>query len=84
MFTKKQHFLSEEEWVMYKDEEGETVPAIVSEELWEAANRVYRMRSKMVKGLFGIVPLGTDDHNEHKVYFNALRKEEFRLWLEIE
>ena len=50
MFTKKQHFLSEEEWVMYKDEEGETVPAIVSEELWEAANRVYRMRSKMVKG----------------------------------
>lgn len=27
------------------------------------------------KGLFGIVPLGTDDHNEHKVYFNALRKE---------
>lgn len=27
------------------------------------------------KGLFGIVPLGTDDYNEHKVYFNALRKE---------
>lgn len=27
------------------------------------------------RGLFGIVPLGTDDYNEHKVYFNALRKE---------
>ena len=50
MFTKKQHFLPEEEWVMYKDEEGEIVPAIVSEELWEAANRVYHMRSNMVKG----------------------------------
>ena len=50
MFTKKQKFLPEEEWVMYKDETGQTVPAIVSEELWEAANRVYRMRSNMVKG----------------------------------
>lgn len=50
MFTKKQKFLPEEEWVMYKDETGQTVPAIVSEELWEAANRVYHMRSNMVKG----------------------------------
>lgn len=33
LFTKKQKFLPEEEWVMYKDETGETVPAIVSEEL---------------------------------------------------
>ena len=50
MFTKKQHFLPQEEWVMYKDEEGEVVPAIVSEELWEAANRVYQMRSNLIKG----------------------------------
>ena len=50
IFTKKQRFLPEEEWVMYKDETGEIVPAIVSEELWEAAKRVYRMRSNMVKG----------------------------------
>ena len=27
------------------------------------------------KGLFGIVPLETDDFKEHKTYFNALRKE---------
>ena len=35
MFTKKQKFLPPEEWVMFKDESGEIVPAIVSEELWE-------------------------------------------------
>ena len=27
-------FIPEEEWVMYKDETGDTVPALVSEELW--------------------------------------------------
>lgn len=48
LFTKKQKFLPEEEWVMYKDEAGETVPAIVSEELWEKANEVLYMRSQDV------------------------------------
>jgi site-specific DNA recombinase len=49
MFTKKQHFLPPEEWVMFKDETGELVPAIVSEELWEQANSVLKKRSKDVK-----------------------------------
>lgn len=49
MFTKKQLFLPEEEWVMYKDEEGIIVPAIVSEEIWEEANRIYRMRGDVIK-----------------------------------
>lgn len=49
MFTKKQHFLPPEEWVMFKDETGDIVPAIVSEELWEAANTVLARRSKDVK-----------------------------------
>ncbi len=48
LFTKKQKFLPEEEWVMYKDETGETVPAIVSEELWERANEILYMRSQDV------------------------------------
>lgn len=48
LFTKKQKFLPEEEWVMYKDKTGETVPAIVSEELWEKANEVLYMRSQDV------------------------------------
>ncbi len=48
LFTKKQKFLPEEEWVMYKDETGETVPAIISEELWEKANEVLYMRSQDV------------------------------------
>ena len=54
MFSKKQKFLPPEEWVMFKDETGEIVPAIVSEELWEAANAVLRRRSDDVKSRQGI------------------------------
>lgn len=49
MFTKKQKFLPPEEWVMFKDETGEVVPAIVSEELWEQANAVLQRRGRDVK-----------------------------------
>ena len=54
MFSKKQKFLPAEEWVMFKDETGEIVPAIVSEELWETANEVLRKRSDDVKSRQGI------------------------------
>ena len=54
LFTKKQKFLPPEEWVMFKDETGEIVPAIVDEELWEQANKVLRKRSEDVKGRQGI------------------------------
>ncbi len=54
MFTKKQKFLPPEEWVMFKDETGQIVPAIVSEELWDAANAVLRQRSEDVKSRRGI------------------------------
>ena len=54
MFTKKQKFLPPEEWVMFKDESGEIVPAIVSEELWDAANAILKRRSDDVKSRQGI------------------------------
>ena len=54
MFTKKQKFLPPEEWVMFKDETGEIVPAIVSEELWDKANVILRRRSEDVKARQGI------------------------------
>ena len=54
MFTKKQKFLPPEEWVMFKDETGEIVPAIVSEELWDKANEVLTRRSEDVKSRQGI------------------------------
>ncbi len=54
MFTKKQKFLSPDEWVMFKDETGEIVPAIVNEELWDKANEVLRRRSEDVKNRQGI------------------------------
>ncbi len=54
MFTKKQHFLPPEEWVMFKDETGDIVPAIVSEELWNAANVILERRSNDVKNKHNI------------------------------
>ena len=54
MFTKKQKFLPPEEWVMFKDETGEIVPAIVSEELWNKANEILKRRSEDVKNRQGI------------------------------
>ena len=54
MFTKKQKFLPPEEWVMFKDETGEIVPAIVSEELWDQANAILRRRSDDVKNRQGV------------------------------
>ena len=54
MFSKKQKFLPPEEWVMFKDETGEIVPAIVSEDLWDQANEVLRRRSEDVKSRQGI------------------------------
>ena len=54
MFTKKQKFLPPEEWVMFKDETGELVPAIVSEELWDRANEMLTRRSEDVKNRQGI------------------------------
>ena len=54
MFTKKQKFLPPEDWVMFKDETGEIVPAIVSEEVWDKANEVLLRRSEDVKSRQGI------------------------------
>ncbi len=54
LFTKKQKFLPPEEWVMFKDETGEIVPAIISEEVWDAANAVLKKRSEDVKNRQGI------------------------------
>ena len=54
MFSKKQKFLPPEEWVMFKDETGEIVPAIVSEKVWDEANEILKRRSDDVKSRQGI------------------------------
>ena len=54
MFTKKQKFLPPEDWVMFKDETGDIVPALVSEEIWDKANEVLRRRSEDVKNRQGV------------------------------
>lgn len=43
--TKKQKFLPEDQWIMYKDETGEIVPAIVTEDLWNRCNEMLKKRS---------------------------------------
>lgn len=43
LFTKKQKFLPEDQWVMYKDD-GSRVPAIVDEKLWNSANKILEER----------------------------------------
>ena len=47
--TKQQKFLPKDEWVMYKDETGEVVPAIVSEEIWDRCNEIFDKRSSAIK-----------------------------------
>ena len=47
--TKQQKFLPEDEWVYFKDEVGDTVPAIVSEELWDKCNSIFKERSEAIK-----------------------------------
>jgi len=54
MFSKVQRFNPPEEWVMFKDETGQIVPTIVSEELWDKANEVLKKRSDDVKSRQGI------------------------------
>ena len=44
--SKRKIFLDEREWVMYPDP---SVPAIVSEELWDRANALYKRRSRQMK-----------------------------------
>lgn len=44
--TKKKAFLDEDEWVMYPDP---NIPAIVSEELWDKANMIFKRRSAKAK-----------------------------------
>ena len=56
--TKKKAFLDESEWVMYPDP---SIPAIVSEELWDRANALYKERRKEIMSHSS----GTSYHNRY-------------------
>ena len=49
IFSKKQYFKPENEWTQWRDDSGEIVPAIVNEEIWEQANKIYQERSQEIK-----------------------------------
>ena len=44
--SKRKIFLEEDEWIMYPDP---SIPAIVSEELWDRANALYKRRSQQMR-----------------------------------
>lgn len=48
MFTKKQEFLPQSEWIMFKDD-GSRVPQIIDEITWEKANAYLRERGEAIK-----------------------------------
>lgn len=48
MFTKKQEFLPQSEWIMFKDN-GSRVPQIIDETTWEKANAYLRERGEAIK-----------------------------------
>lgn len=48
MFTKKQEFLPESKWIIFKDD-GSRVPQIIDEETWEKANEYMKKRSEAIK-----------------------------------
>lgn len=47
--TKLQRINPENEWILYKDETGDTVPAIVSEDQWDKCNLIFKERSNAIK-----------------------------------
>ncbi len=49
LMSSKRRRVPEEEWVMYRDETGEIVPAIVDEEIWAHANAIFKIKSESVK-----------------------------------
>ena len=49
IFSKKQYFKPETEWTVWKDENGDTVPAIVPEDLWNKSYGIYMQRGTQIK-----------------------------------
>lgn len=66
MFTKKQKFLDNTEWILYKDYEH--IPPIVSEELWDKANEVYEKRGDIVKNRYTSLSGGLQNNFTRKIF----------------
>jgi len=80
--SRKTAFLDEEEWVMYPDP---NIPAIVSEELWDKANEIFKARSARAKAYgvgyqsrypySGKIICGNDGKSFHRQTFKTLSGE---------
>lgn len=86
--SKKQKPLPPEEWVVYKDETGNTVPAIVDEVLWEKANKALAARKESMKNRQGIYSAGNlftgklfCAHCGAPYYFRGKKASRHRKWI---
>lgn len=79
-----------EDWVVYKD--NESVPPIVTEEIWNLANKIYRDRSKKTKDVDKKVyqnrynfsgKIICNEHNRsfHRKVYKYITKEDEVVWL---
>lgn len=46
IFSNKQHIKDEKDWTVWKDDSGDTVPAIISEELWVKCSEIMKEKNE--------------------------------------
>ena len=83
----KQRRMPEDEWIVYKDG---NIPAIVSEEAWDKANALYRMRGEKMKEaggsfstrypLSGKLICGEHDTSYHRHIYKSKKRGEQEVW----
>jgi site-specific DNA recombinase len=81
LFTKKQTFLPPEEFIIFKDETGQIVSAMVDEERRQAANQVLKRRSghkSSKRACFGKIKNGRPFFPIYKTELKPLLYEVFR------
>lgn len=87
-YSKKQKLLPPEDWVVFKDKTGNTVPAIVDEVLWEKANKALAARKESMKNRQGIYSTGNlftgklfCAHCGAPYYFRGKKASRHRKWI---
>lgn len=89
MFTKKQEFVPESEWNVFRDD-GSRVPAIVDEKTWERANQIVKKRGDEIKNrrhsfktnnLFTGIIYCANDGSPYWMKYHSVRGKEDASWV---
>ena len=78
---------NEKDWIVYRDE---NIPAIVSEEMWDTANRIYKQRGAKAKTnapasqnrypFSGKIVCGEHDTSYHRHVYKSKKQGEQEVW----